>query len=94
LDKVFSDFGGKTFEELIDYTHTLKEWIKAKEMHVSEIFPPKILEAVGKTQPEIDNLMQRLEALDKLSSKLTEIFEIDDDFLDDYGQGMKERYAL
>jgi hypothetical protein len=25
---------------------------------------------------------------------LTEIFEIDDDFLDDYGQGMKERYAL
>jgi len=53
FDKVFDKFGGFDKWKLVDYTHTLPEW-KDPGKSVIPIHPREILEALGKTDEEIE----------------------------------------
>lgn len=57
LDRVFSEHGNKTFDQLEDLTHQLREWkelgIRPKEKKREFIDPKRVLEISGKPPEEI-----------------------------------------
>ena len=52
LDTIFDEFGGRTWGDLIDYTHTLPEWVDPKGSS-RDIDPRDILESAGLDEEEI-----------------------------------------
>jgi uncharacterized phage-associated protein len=58
LDSVFSEHGNKTFDQLIDLTHELREWeelgIRPQEKMRKFIDPKRVLEISGKSRKEIE----------------------------------------